>query len=231
MPDHVAFWAMWKILRLWTRKMMEHFKQRLVDHPSRISQDRSSKNYVDCGGPSVIGLQGDIINDGARAHCSWDILVQNLVPSALILTTDLRLNWKFRLFYLAEEILKQSNNDTVAWVFVVTFMQVYNESESDKKKHKAYSLKRKRNIMWELRLTLKKVRRVKESPDLKCNGRGDLGERSRPAELPTYERKPKKQSGKPQMWFKVVKIYPNLAAKCISMVYLGLALESLRVHE
>ena len=107
------------------------------------------------------------------------------------------------------------------------------KSELGRTKYKADSLKRKRNLRCELGLTLREVRRVKESPDLNWNNEvGGLGERPHPVELLTYERKrPEKQPRKPQMRFKVVKVHFNLAAKCISTVYVGLALDNRRIHK
>lgn len=104
--------------------------------------------------------------------------------------------------------------------------------ESGGNKYKMDRLKRKRKLMCELGLVLREGRRVKESPDLnRNNGRGTWGKD--PTQLSFQPMKGKGLRNNPGTLngFKVVKVHFNLAVKCIRTVYVGLALDSRRIHK
>lgn len=110
--------------RLWTSKAIEWYKAGLTGHCSRSLEDSSAVSCADYGRLSSRGLRRKkkTISNWARDHFC-DVLA--IYMAAFCPCPKLESKG---LMSLTEEILRQSNIDTVAWLIVIILMQVYSEN-------------------------------------------------------------------------------------------------------
>ena len=66
-------------------------------------------------------------SNGVRSH-SWDISAKKLDDSCSYLKNRPEARSDGELFSLAEEILRQHNNDYVAWLLIISLLLVCNEN-------------------------------------------------------------------------------------------------------
>lgn len=90
-------------------------------------EDDCAERNVDYGAPD------QEVSDGTRHHC--DILTKNMAFFFLFFFCPCLKNLlgaklkSYGLILLAEEISRQSNNDSVTWSLGITLMKIYSEKE------------------------------------------------------------------------------------------------------